>query len=205
MPNQAIKRLCDVEGCERSRKAYQFCNLHYQRWRRFGDPLYTRNPSYMHGTPSERFWAKVDKNGPEHPTLGPCWVWMGALKAKGYGHFTMPGRSSMAHRFAYEDMVGRIPDGFECDHLCNRRSCVRPSHIAIVEHSVNVLRSTSFSAVNSAKTHCSKGHAYAVFGRPKPSGGRTCRECERLRSITKNAARRSLRDSGDRTSATVPR
>ena len=29
----------------------------------------------------ERFWPKVDKNGPvpePHPELGPCWVWTGA-------------------------------------------------------------------------------------------------------------------------------
>jgi hypothetical protein len=35
----------------------------------------------------ERFWKKVDKNGPvpaHRPELGPCWLWTGALVGRGY-------------------------------------------------------------------------------------------------------------------------
>jgi hypothetical protein len=43
---------------------------------------------YTNTTPSERFWAKVDKNGPipaYRPDLGPCWLWTASKRADGYG------------------------------------------------------------------------------------------------------------------------
>lgn len=40
-------------------------------------------------TIEERFWAKVDKNGPMpegRPDLGPCWLWTAAKIHCPYGH-----------------------------------------------------------------------------------------------------------------------
>src|SRR5690606_14749582 len=37
-------------------------------------------------TVEERFWAKVDKEGPTFADHGNCWVWTGALRVGGYGH-----------------------------------------------------------------------------------------------------------------------
>jgi len=46
------------------------------------------------GTREEWFWQKVDK------TSG-CWLWTGALNAKGYGVFGVaPGRSGLAHAYS---------------------------------------------------------------------------------------------------------
>ena len=33
---------CSVDGCDRRYRARGFCNLHYLRWRRHGDPLTVR-------------------------------------------------------------------------------------------------------------------------------------------------------------------
>ena len=66
------KGTCSIDGCEETPKARGWCKLHYERWQRRGDPRAA--PSTL----EERFWRKVDKNGPipEHrPELGPCWVW----------------------------------------------------------------------------------------------------------------------------------
>lgn len=30
---------CSIEGCDRPARAKQFCNTHYYRWRRCGDPM----------------------------------------------------------------------------------------------------------------------------------------------------------------------
>lgn len=40
----------------------------------------------------------------------------------------------------YEMMVGKIPEGFELDHLCRTRSCVRPDHLEPVTHAENMRR-----------------------------------------------------------------
>ncbi len=39
----------------------------------------------------QRFWAKVDKNGPvsaHAPSLGQCWLWTGCV-LNGYGQFVV--------------------------------------------------------------------------------------------------------------------
>ncbi len=35
---------CSVDGCDRRYRARGFCDLHYQRWRRHGDPLVNLHP-----------------------------------------------------------------------------------------------------------------------------------------------------------------
>ena len=53
-------------------------------------------------TVQERFWSKVDFNGPVpegRPLLGPCHVWIGSLAIRGgYGQFRLDGRVRKAHQ-----------------------------------------------------------------------------------------------------------
>ena len=69
----------------------------------------------------ERFWEKVDKNGPipeKRPELGPCWLWLASISDNGYGKFSVRhGLIVYAHRLAYELLVGPIPPGKELDQL----------------------------------------------------------------------------------------
>ncbi len=85
---------------------------------------------------ADRFWSKVDKeNGPIHPTLGRCWVWMGATTHNGYGNVSStPGRheaaSCRAHRIAWEFEQGAPPPADQLVlHRCDNRKCVRPAHL----------------------------------------------------------------------------
>jgi len=95
-----------------------------------------------------RFWAKV-RLGPvpaHRPDLGPCWEWMAYRNRKDYGRFggrraDGGNRMVLAHRWAYETLIGPIPDGLEPDHLCRNHPCVRPSHLEPVTHIVNMQRS----------------------------------------------------------------
>jgi len=86
-------------------------------------------------TTEQRFWAKVDKNGP-----GGCWLWTAARYPGGYGQFRANGKGGAAHRFAYELLVGPIPEGLEVDHVCHVRHCVNPGHLQAVTRSVNMTR-----------------------------------------------------------------
>lgn len=81
--------------------------------------------------PSVRFWRQVEKtNG--------CWLWTGCLFASGYGSFWDGGRNVRAHRFAYRDQVGPIPEGAELLHSCDTPTCVNPTHLSPGTHAANM-------------------------------------------------------------------
>lgn len=127
---------------------------------------------------SDRFWSKVD-------TSGPCWEWTATRNHLGYGQiWSGPrGRLLMAHRAAYELLVGPIPEGLELDHLCRNRACVDPDHLEPVTHAENMRRAPyDAPASKRAKTHCPKGHPYSgsnLYVNPK--GSRECRACRKER------------------------
>lgn len=121
----------------------------------------------------ERFWSKVEVASPG------CWWWTAARIGPGYGSFRLEGKSRLAHRLAYQMLVGPIPDGLELDHLCRNRACVNPDHLEPVTHAENIRRG-AFRAVHRAnrlahKT-CSQGHPYDGV---RPDGARSCSTCRR--------------------------
>lgn len=79
---------------------------------------------------ADRFWSKVDKNGPvpeRRPDLGPCWVW-NAGTTNGYGMFWVQGRNQKASRVAFFLQHGRWPEPCALHH-CDNPICCNPAHI----------------------------------------------------------------------------
>jgi hypothetical protein len=142
-----------------------------------------------------RFWAKVDKNGPipsARPELGPCWLWTAFINTDGYGKFRWQGEMRLAHRVAYEQLFGPVPDGLELDHLCRNHACCNPTHLEPVTHGENVRRGTSPLAINAAKTHCPAGHAYDTANTHVAANRqRHCRTCRRDRERARYARRKA--------------
>ena len=112
-----------------------------------------------------KFFKKVD-------ITGFCWLWRGKLNERGYARTTYNGRTTGAHRKAYELLVGPIPDGLELDHLCRITNCVNPDHLEPVTGDENKRRAKAFRnlagthtrvpkqpKVKGRATHCRKGHA----------------------------------------------
>lgn len=133
----------------------------------------------------ERFWSKVDRRGHDE-----CWEWMAAKVPMGYGQLRIPGGHLYAHRVAYEELVGPIPDGLSLDHLCRNTSCVNPAHLEPVTHRENCLRGVGFSAKNALKTHCKRGHEFSEENTRAYRGRRLCRACDREYQLKKYHARK---------------
>lgn len=82
----------------------------------------------------ERFEGKYI---PE-PNSG-CWLWIGSLLPKGYGCFsTSKGNNERAHRFAWRNLKGPIPEGMFVCHKCDTPSCVNPDHLFLGTHQDNM-------------------------------------------------------------------
>jgi hypothetical protein len=123
----------------------------------------------------ERFWSKV--------VVRPsgCWEWQGSLISQGYGSFGIgpTGRGVRVHRFAYELLRERIPDGLTLDHLCRNRACCNPNHLEPVTNTENVLRGVGLTAQNARKTHCMRGHEFTPENTTHFQNRRRCRVCLR--------------------------
>lgn len=131
----------------------------------------------------ERFWSRV------HKTDG-CWLWLGGGTPNGYGRFRVSDGQVGPHRFAYELLVGPIPEGLQIDHECHNiavdqglcaggwacphRRCVNPAHLVPRTRSENVGRGNT----RARATHCPQGHSYDEANTQlKRDGARRCRTC----------------------------
>lgn len=78
-------------------------------------------------SPEARFGAKVK------PLPSGCWQYGSDLHSYGTMNYSrrngMPHAAVPAHRYAYETLVGPIPDGHHLHHTCEHPGCVNPAHL----------------------------------------------------------------------------
>lgn len=169
---------CKIDGCGKPIKTKGWCDGHYKKYWRYGDPLATGQLAPNGLTREELFLRKVDKSDPDG-----CWRWKGKVnrRGRGYGDFTYKDpetkkpKTEPAHRFAYKLWVGPIRDGYQIDHVfprCTHTDCVRPDHLEAVTPEENTRRYLL------SLTTCRAGHSYAEFGVPGTTGMR-CTQCRR--------------------------
>lgn len=120
------RSICTIDGCEKVVNGRGYCDKHYQRWAKYGDPL---GGDRNHAPAPERFHRRVEKREPDD-----CWLWLGRKGRAGYGRFQAGGKGSPqvgAHRYAYELANGPIPPGMFVLHSCDNPPCVNPAHLSV--------------------------------------------------------------------------
>ena len=133
------KRTCTIDGCGSPAHARGWCDMHYRRWRRHGDP---RGGGRCYSTPEEAFAARAERRG-------ECLIWTGAKVSTGYGQLQVNGRSTLAHRYAWECENGPIPDGMLIDHICHNQACVDVEHLRLATWQQNSRNRAGATALSS--------------------------------------------------------
>lgn len=127
----------------------------------------------------ERFWAKVDRRGPDE-----CWPWLAARDRRGYGNAWKPGAGHVkASRLSYEIEHGEIPEGLWVLHHCDNPPCVNPAHLyvgTVVENVADMMKRGRRVDPFARLTHCKHGHEFTpenTYRAPSRPSERRCRAC----------------------------
>jgi hypothetical protein len=126
----------------------------------------------------ERFAARI-----RIESEGGCHFWTGPLDRDGYGAFYLRRKNRRAHRVAWYEVHGEIPEGMVVNHICKTRNCVNVQHLQIVTPRENTLHdSVTVSAINARKTHCPRGHEYdRIYSTRRGGKSRYCSICDQAK------------------------
>lgn len=178
--HRAHEELCRGADCRASVSARGMCHAHYQRYRRYGEqalsaPIARRTPRSV--SDLDRFRSRLR-------VVDGCWLYTRGQNGHGYGFFHAAGHRHLAHRWAYEQLVGPVPSEMVLDHLCRNRACCNPDHLDVVTVGTNTARGTSPGATAVRTDRCKRGHELTednVYRQPGKPTERYCRACARIR------------------------
>ena len=89
------------------------------------------NPEIDCSNTRYKLWKQAEQD------LHDCIMWEKSKNAAGYGVSWKDGKFIYAHRKAYLEAVGDIPDGMVVMHTCDKPSCVNPKHLVVGTYKQN--------------------------------------------------------------------
>ena len=113
-----------------------------------------------------------------------CIEWTGCILRNGYGQLEIKGKKWLAHRWAWTQAHGPIPEGLCVCHTCDVRHCINPEHLFLGTHADNAHDRDAKGRYKNhyeGRSHCTSGHEYTAENTyvNKTSGQRVCRTCSR--------------------------
>lgn len=123
-------RLCSVDECDGSHYAKGYCRNHYNRFKRYNDPL----GGTPQGEPLAWLYENITICTPDECLLWPY----GASHS--YGMVKFQGKVRNAHRVSLIIQTGLDPQYLDAAHgPCHSPSCVNPHHLSWKTRSENLI------------------------------------------------------------------
>jgi hypothetical protein len=125
------QRTCSVPGCTQRHEARGFCDAHYCRWQKYGNPqserpLIRKRPRGLSLPEAIAFYTPTDMD------TDACWPWSGYIGDKRYGRLMYKGRLLLAHRETWQIANERKLSPAEIvRHSCDNPPCVNPTHLLV--------------------------------------------------------------------------
>ena len=111
---------------------------------------------------------------PDDCITAPGWL----IGHMGYRAIWRERRSWLAHRWAWTQAHGPIPEGMLVLHHCDNPECWNVDHLYLGTHTDNAIdRSKRKRHYQQQKTHCPQGHPYAGDNLRVRGGRRICIQC----------------------------
>ena len=124
-------QICSIPDCGKPVKTRGWCNPHYKRFLRHGDPLAGQlakgmSPAFL----KDALASETDD----------CIIWPYGKTRAGYGVIMLNNRTTYVHSLACAERNGPRPEGrYEAAHDCGNPSCCNPRHLRWATASENQL------------------------------------------------------------------
>lgn len=90
-----------------------------------------------------------------------CITAEGSPNKAGYGRVTIKGKRMYAHRVAYEQHKGQIPEGMMVCHTCDNPICINPDHLFLGTQKDNMSDAKSKGRNSPPPVHAGEDHHLA--------------------------------------------
>lgn len=143
-----MPKACSVEGCGKRHLARGFCNSHYKRWKKYGDP----HGGAIGTGEAQRFYLEVVLG---HQG-GDCLIWPFARTKAGYGRVQFEGTTHYVHHLVCESRHGPRPSArHDAAHSCGKghEGCVSAKHLRWALRSENETDKLDHGTDNRGEKH----------------------------------------------------